>query len=230
MIKITDNNLTQFNGLLNLWQKSNRQLKKKLLCEDCEQLLGKNETLFSEIFKSINLEKNKGLYTYVEFDEEQYNELAEKGFSKNDIDGLLVDNPIYDKLEIIRYFSVSYMFRELINNPYDVSENELKKIRLFLQNKCDFPFMLTVRVHDGQPEFNLFSTVIVMDSLPDWKHYVFYIPNMQFHVALNINGTPEHMNKTFITLANFFTDEIGTLNQLKKYQSSAKIAHNLKKT
>ena len=57
MINITDNTLTQFSGALNLWQRSNRQLTKKLLCSDCEQCLGRNETAFSDIFRLINSEK-----------------------------------------------------------------------------------------------------------------------------------------------------------------------------
>ncbi len=82
MIKVTDNNLTQFSGALNLWQRSNRQLTKKLLCSDCEQRLGSNETEFSDVFRAINLEKDRSIFSYGELGDEVYKKLLEKDLSK----------------------------------------------------------------------------------------------------------------------------------------------------
>ncbi|MFM5705136.1 hypothetical protein ACET7L_05130 [Aeromonas veronii] len=229
MINITDNTLTQFSGALNLWQRSNRQLTKKLLCSDCEQCLGRNETAFSDIFRLINSEKNRSIFSYGELGEEENKKLFEKGFSKKDIDDFFNSNPIYSKLDIIRFFAISYIFRELINNSYDIPKSEMDKIKLFLKGEYDLKFMLTVRTHNAEPEFNLFSTVMVMDGLPNWKHYVFYIPNIQFHVAINTEETMNEVYKTTIIPSNFFEDEINTLEQLRKHQSGARIAKNITK-
>ncbi|EJV0610147.1 hypothetical protein [Vibrio parahaemolyticus] len=230
MIKVTDNNLTQFSGALNLWQRSNRQLTKKLLCSDCEQRLGSNETEFSDVFRAINLEKDRSIFSYGELGDEDYKKLLEKGFVKEEVDEVLNSSPIYNKLDVIRFFAISYIFRELVNNSYDVPKNEIDKMKLFLKGKYDLKFMLTVRIHNAEPEFNLFSTVMVMDGLPDWKHYVFYIPNIQFHVAINTEQAINEVYKTIIIPSNFFEDEIETLKQLKKHQSGARIANNITKT
>lgn len=232
MINITDDNLTQFMGGLNLWQKSNRQLKETLLCSDCEQRLGNNETAFSDIFKNINLTTDRNVFTYGELGEADYNELLKKGFTKKDIDNELIKSPIASKIDVIRFFAISYIFRELVrnkrnNNSYKIHNSDIDRIRNFLMGSDNLRFMLNVHIHNDKPEFNLFSTVMVMDGLPDWKHYVFYIPNMLFHVAINTKEESNKLYKTSITPSNLFHDEIDTLKLIKKLQSDAKIAANL---
>ncbi|HCE3205358.1 TPA: hypothetical protein NJ811_004485 [Vibrio parahaemolyticus] len=176
------------------------------------------------------MEKDRSIFSYGELGDEVYKKLLEKGFVKEEVDEVLNSSPIYNNLDVIRFFAISYIFRELVNNSYDVPKNEIDKMKLFLKGKYDLKFMLIVRIHNAEPEFNLFSTVMVMDGLPDWKHYVFYIPNIQFHVAINTEQAINEVYKTIIIPSNFFEDEIGTLKQLKKHQSGARIANNITKT
>ncbi|PKH08178.1 hypothetical protein [Moritella sp. Urea-trap-13] len=228
MLNVTDGNLTQFNTTLNLWQKSNRQLKKKLFCSDCEQLLSDNELEFSNIFKQINASTDKTIFSYLELDSEALSKLEVQGYTEDEINTCLESNPIYEKISVLEYFSISYIYRELLNNSYDVPESEIILLQNFLLNKGDCSFMLHIRLHNSKPSFNMFSTAIVLDVLDDWKHYVFYLPNMQFHVALRVQGTPEHMDKTIIFPSDFFEDEIGSVELIRMAQKGSKKAANLK--
>jgi hypothetical protein len=74
----------------------------------------------------------------------------------------------------------------------------------------------------------MFSTVIVLDDLEDWKHYNFYLPNMHFHVALRLEGTPEHMAKTLIIPSNLFNDDPNTIKLIKNIQKGSRVANNIK--
>lgn len=228
MMGITDNNLTQFDGQKNLWQKSNRQLKKKLFCSECEQLLGKNETIFSSIFKEINRSSNKEGLLYAELDSQAIKELELKGFTKQEISTFFESNPLYSQLSNLEYFAISYIYRELLNNSYKIPEKEITKLKHFLLKKNDLAFMLHIRLHNSTRSFNMFSTAIVLDGLEDWKHYVFYLPNMQFHVALHVGGTPEHMAKTFILPSDLFNDELSSIELIRKFQKGSRVANNLK--
>lgn len=227
MLKVTDGNITQFDGRINLWQNSNRQLKKKLLCFDCEQLLSKNETQFSDVFKQVNAADDKSQFVYAELDSEALDKFVSLGYGKADIENMLKANPLQEKLSILEYFSISYIYRELLNNSYTIPSSEVEKIKRYLLKKDALPFMLNIRVHDSKPSFNFFTTAIVMDTLDDWKHFVFYIPNMQFHIALRVKGTPDEMVKTLIIPSDFKKDEIGSINLLRKFQEGSRVANNL---
>ena len=218
MLGITNNSLTQFDGQKNLWQKSNRQLKKELFCAECEQLLGKNETTFSLIFKEINSNSNREGLVCGELGSQAIKDIELKGITKQQISTFLENNPLYSQLSNLKYFAISYIYREILNNSYKIPEKEITKLKRFLLKQDDLAFMLHIRLHDSTPSFNLFSTAIVLDGLEDWKHYVFYLPNMQFHVALRVGGTPEHMAKTLIIPSNFFNDELSSIELLRKFQ------------
>lgn len=229
MLSVTDNQITQFDGRINLWQKSNRQLKKKLLCSDCEQLLGRNETLFSDVFREINGDGDKGRLAFGELGSDDLEALERRGFSKAEINEFLRSNPLHEKIQIIEFFSISYIYRELLNNAYSISESEVKKIKGYLLGVTELPFMLHVRVHNSKPNFNMFTTAIVMDGLADWKHFIFYIPNMQFHIAMHVSGTPSKMAKTLIIPTDFKEDEIGSIKLIRKFQAGSRVSKNLRK-
>lgn len=229
MLSVTENKITQFDGRINLWQKSNRQLTKKLLCSDCEQILGKNETLFSEVFREINRNSDKSKFAFGELGPEDLEALESRGYSKAEINDFLRSNPLYEKIQILEFFSISYIYRELLNNAYSIPEYEVEKIRGYLLGVTELSFMLHVRVHDSKPDFNIFTTVIVMDGLDDWKHFIFYIPNMQFHIAMHVSGTPSKMAKTLIIPTDFKEDEIGSINLIRKFQKGSRVSKNLKK-
>lgn len=232
MLNVTDGYLTQYHSYLNLWQKSNRQLKKELFCFECEQLLSKNELAFSEIFKQINesSESEKAVFSYAVLDDSEINKLEQKGYDQKSIDAFLKSNPIYDKIHILEYFAISYIYRELLNNSYTIPESEKRLLQNYLLNGSTCSFMLHVRLHNSQPSFNLISTATVFDALDDWKHYTFYVPNMQFHVALRVGGTPEDMSKTIVMPSNFFDDDLGSIEMIRNTQSGSRKSANLNQT
>lgn len=229
MLSVTDNEITQFDGQKNLWQKSNRQLKKKLLCFSCEQLLGKNETLFSDVFRTINEAGNKIRFAYGELRSEDQDEIEISGFSKAEINHFFRSNPLYKKIHILEFFSISYIYRELLNNEHEIPKSEVEKIRGYLLGSTELPFMLHIRLHDSKPSFNIFTTAIIMDGLADWKHFIFYIPNMQFHIAMHVSGTPSRMAKTLIIPTDFKKDEIGSINLIKQFQEGSRVSKNLRR-
>lgn len=228
MLGITNNSLSQFDGHKNLWQQSNRQLKKKLFCSDCEQLLGRNEKLFSTIFKDINTSSCKNQFAYAQFDLKTIKQLELNGYRKEEINSVLKGNPLHGKVPTLKYFAISYVYRELLNNSYKIAENEISLLKGFLLSESEFEFLLHIRLHDAEPSFNMFSTVIVLDGLEDWKHFVFYLPNMQFHVAFCVNGTPPDLAKTLILPTNFFDDDLSSIKLIKSIQLNSRIAGNLK--
>ncbi|EIC5076822.1 hypothetical protein K9512_004302 [Vibrio parahaemolyticus] len=227
MLKITDNNITQFDSTLNLWQRTNRQLKNELFCFDCEQLLSSNELEFSKIFKDINSSSNKAEYTYIDVEEGLLRDMDSLGFHRNEVIDLINSSPISKNIRILEYFSISYIYRELINNSYNIPSNEIKLLQDYLLGKVNCPIMLHIRLNTSEPSFNMFSTAIVLDCLDDWKHYIFYLPNMQFHIAIRVNGTPENMSKTIVIPANFYEDEIGSIQIIKNVQKDSRKASNL---
>ncbi len=230
MLKITDGDLTQFDSTLNLWQRSNRQLKKKLFCFDCEQLLSGNELEFSKIFKDINDSSSRNKYTYTIPDEKTLSSLCFSGVAKNEIEELIKSSPIHGKVKVLEYFSISYIYRELVNRSYNIPNSEMELLRNYLLGKVDCPIMLHIRLNSSQTSFNMFSTAIVLDSLDDWKHYVFYLPNMLFHIGIRVNGTPQKLSKTIVIPANFYDDEIDTIEMIRYAQKGSKKALNLIKT
>ncbi|MBF4308065.1 hypothetical protein, partial [Vibrio anguillarum] len=62
------------------------------------------------------------------------------------------------------------------------------------------------------------------------KYYTFYVPNMQFHVALRVGGTPEDMSKTIVMPSNFFDDDLGSIEMIRNTQSGSRKSANLNQT
>lgn len=227
MLTATKNRITQFDGKLNLWQRTSRQFKDNLFCTHCEQLLGVNENQFSKIFKEINASTDKTIFAYTKMNDEILEKFESTNFTKTDIQEYLISNPLHGKIPIIEYFAISYIYRELVRKEYNIDKNIIDKFRDYLLNKNECSFMLIVRVHNGESNFDMCSTVIVMDDLPDFKHFVFYLPNLQFHVAIHVHNTPSDLVKTMIIPSDFFNDEINTLQLIKKFQKGSRKARNL---
>ncbi len=227
MLKATDGNMTQFDSKLNLWQRSNRQLKKKLFCFDCEQLLSINELEFSKIFKDMNLSNDRNKYIYKNLNSECLNAMCSSGYSKNDVRTILDSSPISTKIKVLEYFSISYVYRELVNNNYNIPRDTMELLKKYLLGEVNVPIMLHVRINTSEHSFNLLSNVIVMDNLDDWKHCIFYLPNMQFHFAICVNGTPKDLSKTIVLPANLYEDEIGSIQIIRNVQKGSKKASNM---
>lgn len=215
MQKNTNNQITQFNGFLNLWQLSNRQLIKEFFCDDCEQLLGKNETKFSSIFHTINKQKAEDRRPYC--DPNKYPCLVDKK-----IYDFFKESPFHENIHIVKYFAISYIFRELLRNNYKIPDYYIDRLRNYLLNIEYFDFMIDIRLHNSPRSFNLFTTVIVMDGLEDWKHFAFYLPNMLFHIAFSIKDEiPNEFIEPIIFPDNLFCDEAGILKIVADLQKGA---------
>ncbi|MBB1329500.1 hypothetical protein H5087_09085 [Pseudoalteromonas sp. SR43-7] len=227
MLITTGNDITQYDGNLNLWQKTSRQFKECLFCTHCEQLLGMNENQFSKIFKEINASTDKTIFVYTQMNDEILKTFESTNFTETDIKEFLISNPLHGKMPIFEYFAISYIYRELVRKEYNIDKNIIDKFRNYLLNKNECQFMLTVRVHNREGDFDMCSTVIVMDDLPDFKHFVFYLPNLQFHFAIHVHNTPSDLVKTVIIPSDFFNDEIETLQLIKEFQKGSKKARNL---
>lgn len=105
----------QFDSKLNLLQRSDRQWKERLFCRDCEQLLSKNETKCSKIFRDIVLKDPKDRITFAYSYEMDLDAIGKKiGYSKQDIEDnfptLYFDT---EKADIVRYFAISYVIRSI---------------------------------------------------------------------------------------------------------------------
>lgn len=230
MQKTTDNQIAQFDGLKNLWQISNRQLKAKLFCRGCEQLLGKNETEFSKIFHNINEQEPAQRQPYGNLNnlvlELKNDSFLREKYTQEEIiytaNQILKSSPFYNKNNVVKYFAISYIFRELLRNNYKIPDYYIDRLRNYLLNIEYFDFMIDIRLHNSPCSFNLFTTVIVMDGLEDWKHFAFYLPNMLFHIAFSIKDEiPNEFIEPMIFPDNLFCDEARILKIVADLQKGA---------
>lgn len=235
MQKSVGNQLARFDSTKNLWQLSNRQSKSRLFCSECEQLLSKNETEFSKIFHEINNQKPTdrqvcgNLNTLIEIaknDNNLRNKYSEKEIY-DAINFIIKQNPFYNKDDIVRYFAISYIFRELFVGKYNIPSSFIEKFRKYLYDGKSFDFLLMIRINNVS-NFNFMTNTFVLDKLDDWKSFSFYVPNMLFHIAVHINDEiPNEFKELMILPENLLSDEMQVLAYFKKIQDNARIAQNL---
>lgn len=231
------NEIVQFDSQKNLLQLSNRQLKKRLFCGKCEQLLGKNETDFSTIFHDINSQKPNERQYYgnpeklilkIQNDATLKGKYTREQISK-EITLFLKSSPFYNKDDIVKYFAISYIFRELLRNDYEIPDFYIQKMRKYLLNIEYFDFIIDIRLNNHPNSFNLFTSVIVFDTHENWKHFVFCLPNMLFHIAFSVKCEISNKFKELMIIPDNlfnFNDETKILSLIRDFQKDAKIAQN----
>jgi len=231
MLRRTGNQMTQFDGHLNLWQRSNRQFTEYLFCGKCEQLLGKNETQFASLFREIIASTDKSLYLYGKIYDplwiQNYLSTQSSNISKAEIDRFLEESHLHGKTSIIEYFAISYIYREVVRKSHNISQRTIELFRNYLLNSKKFPFSLVLRIHQLQTDFDMTSSVIVLDGLDDFKHFIFYLPSMQFHICVHVDEMPPDLANTVVQPENLFDDKIKTLELIKAFQRNSRKASNL---
>lgn len=176
----------QFDSKLNLIQRSDRQWKEKMFCWDCEQLLSKNEKLFSEIFKDIaSCHKNNRIKFAYRYGMELEQLDKELGFSKQDIK-LLLDNSYLniERANIIRYFAISYIIRFIYLSNVKVSEHLLRHIEGILYGLPLDSVKVIMTVNTGN-DFKMISSVYPLDDDPRFKHFLFVMPEIKIHLIID---------------------------------------------
>lgn len=227
MHKVTDNRITQFDGELNLWQRTNRQLKDRLFCKECEQLLGNNEKQFSDIFKKINTASNRNEFLYVLMNDCLLKEFEDKNINKKTVEEIQSLNYLHNKTHILEYFSISYIYRELLRVDYEINQKIVNQLNGFLLNRNNLSFMLQIRLNNSSLSFDTVTTPVLKEDNGGIIYFTFYLPNMLFLVEVHPDGMPENLNQTAIFTSNFFDDEIKTIEFLRKSQEGSRKSNNL---
>lgn len=227
MQKVTDNRITQFDGELKLWQRTNRQLKDKLFCKECEQLLGRNEKQFSDIFKKINTASNRDDFLYVVMNDCILKEFENKNINKETVEKVQSLNYLHNKTHILEYFSISYIYRELLRVDYEINQKIVNQLNGFLLNRNSLSIMLLIRLNNSPDSFDTVTTPVLKKDDDGIIYFTFYLPNMLFQVEVHPDGMPENLNHTAIFTSNFFVDDIKTIEFIRKSQEGSRKSNNL---
>ena len=185
------------NGLMTLDSKkqivdiTQRQWKDKLFCRECEERLSKNETKFTKILHDINAMERMVLKTVcytTDFDElSEWLRQAQPSINIDEVNQVI--NQGYfneEKAETLKYFSASYVLRQLYLIKNTLGQKEVDMLESYLLGSRDGDFNLRVKLNYGQP-FKAFSSSLPIDKLIDFKHYNFIVPEMWFHLIFDIN-------------------------------------------
>lgn len=187
------------NGLLVLDGKNNkvdvtqRQWKKKLFCKECESLLSKNETKFSRIFHDINSMKKEEIkkIAFSTDYEQLWDDIKNEIHPSPTFDEYknVVEQGYFDdvKAETLKYFSASYVLRQLYLLENTLGQKEVDMLESYLLGNGDGDFNLLVSVNSGEP-FKAVCSSLVLDSLDNFKHYNFIVPEIWFHLIFDINN------------------------------------------
>lgn len=217
----------QFDSKLNLIQRSDRQWKEKMFCWNCEQLLSKNETLFSQIFQDIvschPSDRIKFAYRYG-MELEQLDQ--EFGYSKKDIK-LLLDNSYFDikKADIVRSFAVSYVIRCIYLSDVKVSENLLKHIEGILYGLPLDSVKVIMSINTGT-NFKIISSVYPLDSDPRFKHFLFVMPEIKIHLI--IDEKFEFEGDKVLVLPNDLFNDMDIVKLFSSTVQGMRVAENAK--
>lgn len=189
-----------------------RQWVSSLFCKDCEKILSKNETAFARIFHDLNemqsLDKDKiAYYSRMEL---LAAEVINSG--KCSIDDFNKAETLNffnkKKTDTLRYFAASFVLRQLYLIENTLGEKELKSLEDFLLGSGPAKFRLIVKVNNNVNNFNILCSTIPMDKLENFKHYIFIVPEIHFHLIFNINECDEYDESDVIILnEDLFADE-----------------------
>ncbi|WP_421316595.1 hypothetical protein [Aeromonas veronii] len=167
--------LLQLNKKKKIFECNEKQWQESILCNECEQLLSKNETDFARILYKIhqNMATHKqGDYCYAS------NLLiqAELNLFFNE-----------QKANSLRYFAASYILRNLYLIDNSLPQIQKHELENFILGRTKHSFHVIVKVNTGKP-FNLFTSTYTLDHFDDFKHYSFIVPNIFFTVIFCLGG------------------------------------------
>jgi len=204
------------NGLLTLDSKkqkidiTQRQWKDKLFCSDCEERLSKNETKFSKILHDINSmeEMERKIVSYRTNRSEWLEELkrAQPNININ-MANQVIDQGYFneEKAETLKYFSASYVLRQLYLIENTLGQKEVDMLENYLLGNKDGNFDLIVKINYGK-SFKATCSSLALDRLDDFKHYNFIVPEMWFHLIFYIKNKRD-VGKVIIQPSNFLDDK-----------------------
>lgn len=217
------------NGLLVLNTKkgkvdvTQRQWKEKLFCENCEEILSKNETKFARILHEINnFSKNEVSEIAYSTDFKKISEEALKLNPNISLDDLkkVMDSGYLDeeKVETLKYFSASCVLRQLYIIDNSLGKSEVTKLERYLLGQGDGEFNLVVDINTGD-NFKAFCSSIPLDNVNDFKHYNFIVPEMWFHLIFDTNK--ELGDFSVIVKSNNFFENRYIIESLKELYKDA---------
>ncbi|GHY44828.1 hypothetical protein FXE31_14105 [Vibrio cholerae] len=162
-----------------------RQWKKLLFCRKCEGILSINETKFARILHDINKK------TPQERSAEFFNTNIASMTIPPGVDALSVAKLYrgmyfdFESAEVLKYFSASYVLRQLYLIEHNLGAKEIDMLEKYVLNHGPGNFTLIVYLNKGNT-FKSVCSSMAIDSLKDFKHYNFYLPEMWFHLIFDV--------------------------------------------
>lgn len=160
-----------------------------MFCKECEEILSKNETKFARILHDINAMKKAELKNefYFSDDAQLFEELRKEKSDVSYSEYKQIKDLGYfndEKAETLKYFSASYVLRQLYLIENLLGQEEVSMLEHYLLGRCKGDFSLIVNLNYGQ-EFKAFCSSLPIDKLDDFKHYNFLVPEMWFHLIFD---------------------------------------------
>ncbi|MDR6630892.1 hypothetical protein J2X86_002955 [Acinetobacter lwoffii] len=221
----------------NIFQVTQRQFKKHLLCKECELIFSKNETKLSKILKNINdtdisdrgffanhfpmniqIEEMRNKYNEFEIDEK-----SQKALHFFDI----------NKLNELKYFCLGTFLRDYYSKEaFELPVDIIEKIEKFFLNNQSLNTQMRVYIHTGRVDFSVSSTSHVT-HIDKYYHFHFMFYNIFVYMLLT---TDESIDNNFIVLpVDFFKPDsqdlplIHTIDYYRKIINGSNISKNAKR-
>ena len=210
------------NGLLSTNNKGDkldvtqRQWKEKLFCHDCEELLSKNETKMAKIFRDINTknsdERKKvfGMSGLSKINKEEFKKkfFKEKGYTifDHEIDKVIEETYITDDVKnTLSYFCISYILRQLYIVENTLSADIFSNLEKYLLKETDLNLKVIIKINSGN-DMKIMASSLCLDGLEEYKHYNFVIPEIWFHLIIDIKDNFK-TEQVIVTPEDFYEDE-----------------------